>query len=101
MHALALYNTYINRVMAALVGVIVVSICLYIVFLLSAAMHAAGRSSAEAAVRSLSGHVAMLESTYLNETQALSREKATELGFVTPKEAATVFVNGSTALTLR
>ncbi len=100
MKAIALYDTYIKRVIALLAGAIALAVFLYGGFLLGAVAHAAGRTAAEREVQRLSAEVSGLESTYLTETKGLSPERAAALGFVEPKNVATVYVQVQ-ALTLR
>lgn len=91
MHAINLYNNYVGRIVAALLGVILVSVLLYGVLLLAAVSHAAGRTAAEDGLRSLSSQVSQLEGQYLAATKGLSPERAAAMGFVAPTAVATVF----------
>lgn len=100
MRALALYDSHVGRAIAVLSGIIAVSVFLYGALLLGAVSHAAGRTSAEDAVRALSARVGELEGQFLAETKALSPEKAAALGYVEPVAVATVFA-GEPSLVLR
>lgn len=101
MQLISFYNEYIGRVVAALTIVIAVSVFLYGIFLFGAVAHAAGRSKAEASVRSLEGKVSSLEGRFLTQTKELSPQKAAELGFVQPASVATVYAHPAGGLTLR
>lgn len=100
MRAITLYNTIAPRVIALLAGIAGVSVFLYGAFLLGAVSHTAARTSMEKETRALSASVSTLEGEFLAETKALSRDRAMELGFVPPKEVATVYA-GDGSLTLR
>lgn len=100
MHAITLYNTIAPRVIALLAGIAGVSVFLYGAFLLGAVSHTAARTSMEKETRTLSASVSTLEGEFLAETKALSRDRAVELGFVPPKDVATVYA-GDGSLTLR
>ncbi len=103
MRLTALYDKYFNRVLAVLCGLIILSICLYVAFLLGAVAHAAGRTAAERQVGKLAAQVSTLESRYLAETQSLSQSKALAMGFVVPQpsQISTIFANTKSGLTLR
>lgn len=100
MRALALYDQHIGRIIALIAGVIAVSVFLYGALLLGAVSHAAGRTSAEDALRALSARVGALEGQFLSQTKALSPERAAALGYVEPILVATVFA-GEPSLVLR
>ncbi len=99
MRALALYNIYTPKVIAALAGIAGIAVFLYGALLLGAVAHTAARTSAEKEVRSLSVAVSSLENEFLTETKSLSPERAAALGFVAPAAVATVYA-GTGSLTL-
>jgi hypothetical protein len=96
MYAITLYNIYVGRAVAVMLGVILVSVLLYGALLLGAVSHAAGRTAAEQSVRTLSAQVSELESQYLAATQDLSPERAAAMGFVAPVAVVTVFAAAPT-----
>ena len=100
MYALTLYNAHMGRFVALLAGALAIVAFLYGVFLLGAVAHAAGRTAAEREVGRLGAEVSRLESAYLTETKGLSLERAAAMGFVEPKNIATVYVQ-TQGLTLR
>ena len=100
MHTLTLYNTYAPRLIALLAAVAGIAVFLYGALLLGAVAHTAGRTTAEREVRTVSASISTLESDFLTQTKALSPERATALGFVTPKSITTVYA-GIGSLTLR
>ncbi len=99
MKTLAIYNTYTPRIIAALAGIVGISVFLYGALLLGAVAHTAARTSAEKEVRSISLAVSSLENQFLTETKSLSPERAASLGFVAPAAVATVYA-GTGSLTL-
>lgn len=100
MYAITFYHQYIGRIVAVLSGLIALAVFLYGAFLLGAVAHAAGRTTAEAGVRSLSASISVLEGQYLAETKALSPRLAADMGFVAPSSVVTVYTGGS-SLVLR
>ncbi len=100
MRVIDFYNAYVRRIVAALVGLTAIAVFLYGALLLGAVAHAAGRTTAEKELRTLSVKVGQLESAFLAETKGLSLERATALGFVAPVAVSTVYANTS-GLTLR
>ena len=101
MYAVTLYNQYVGKVVAVLVGITALSVFMYGAFLLGAVAHAAGRTAAEQKIRTVSSAVSTLEGKFLTETKSLSLEKATAMGFVSPVAVATVYAGNNSPLTLR
>ena len=99
MRALAFYNIYTPKVIAALAGIAGISVFLYGALLLGAVSHTAARTSAEKQMRSVSASVSSLENEFLIETKLLSPERAAAMGFVAPAAVATVYASAS-SLTL-
>ncbi len=101
---LSLYQAYLARAYAALVGVIVLSVFLYATFLLLAVAHTASRTTADRQVGVLTAQVADLEMQYLSSAKDLTLERAQTLGFVTPANGtvSTVYATAaSRSLSLR
>lgn len=100
--SLAIYNTYSRSAFAVLAGACALSVFLYGVFLLEAVGHTASRARAAQEIKHIKSGLSDLESRYLAATQALTPQKAAALGFVSPKDIATVYAKGnSTVLTLQ
>ena len=94
MYTRALYiQHYARRFTALFAVIIVVSAFLYGAFLLIAVERTATRASAEAQIQSLSSDLGLLQSHYLDLTQALTPERAAALGFVTPSVAQIAYVD--------
>lgn len=100
MRAITLYNRCAPRIIAVCAGIAGVSVFLYGALLLGAVSHTAARTSMEKETRALNASISLLEGEFLNETKALSRDRAAQLGFVAPKDVATVYA-GDGSLTLR
>ncbi|SRR3989344_6369691 len=92
---------YTKRVAALFALCIAVSAFSYGVFLLIAVGHTASRAKTNAAIETLSHELNALQGRYLAATQAITPQRAKELGFVEPNAAATVFASApSRALSL-
>lgn len=87
------YNQYARRSIAALAGVVALAVFLYGSLLLGAVAHAAGRTDAEKQLQKLQASVSALESQYLQETKAVTPERAASLGFVAPQESVVVYAS--------
>ncbi|MDO8518447.1 MAG: hypothetical protein Q7S26_04120 [bacterium] len=97
-HTLGLLQTYLARAVAVLALVCTVAVFLYGTFLLLAVSHTAARSTAQKQIGTVTAHLGSLEMQYLTLTKELTPQRAADLGFVTPTEAAhaTVFASAST-----
>jgi hypothetical protein len=82
-----------SRAMAVAGALAAVCIFLYGFFLLEAVAHTASRTQAQGSIRALNSKLSSLEETYLSKSRELTLEHAHALGFVTPKEVSTVYVN--------
>jgi hypothetical protein len=91
-----------GRATTLLAGVCVFSVFLYGIFLLEAVIHTASRQTAERQTQELSGKLSVLETQYLEQTQALTPARAAALGYVKPSSVAVVSSGSpSRALSLR
>ncbi len=96
------YQAYLSRTAAVLAGLCAVSVFLYGIFLLLAVEHTASRSAAQNQINTLTAQLGTLETQYLGETQNITPQTASALGFVAPVEVSTVFAGKSAStLTLR
>ena len=86
-----LYQLYLSRAIALLVGVCAISVFLYVVFLMLAVEHTASRTAAQNNVDDLRTEVSALETQYLRDMEILTPERAAELGFIAPKDVTPVF----------
>ena len=93
-------RVYLNRVTAVLTVICGLSVLLYSVLLLMAVAHAAHMSAARHEIATLTSKVSEIEGVYLSHTKALTRERASELGFVAPVHVATVYAEPQQPLTL-
>ncbi len=87
----------------AIMGVMA-ALCLFLYgfFLLEAVAHTANRTQAQAKIQGYTSKLSGLEESYLSQTREMTLDRAHELGFVTPKDISTVYVNDpSRALSLR
>lgn len=84
---------YVTRTIALCAAVCALSVFLYGVFLLQAVAHTAQRTGSERQITKLTSKLGELEVAYLSQTQALTPEQATTLGFVTPQAVDTVYAN--------
>jgi hypothetical protein len=87
------YQLYLSRTIALLAGICVLSIFLYLVFLMLAVEHTAKRSSLQDSVATLTVEVSSLEAQYLKSVKSLSPEHAAALGFVMPDKVTPVFAH--------
>jgi hypothetical protein len=94
-------NIYLNRIAVLLACVCAVSALLYGIFLLEAVAHAASQTSAQRRVGQISAQLGDIEAHYLSYSQALTKERAIELGFTTPTETSTVFAAATRVLSFR
>lgn len=93
---------YLGRMTALFALVCAAAILLYGVFLLEAVAHAASQTATQRQISRISAQLSDLEAQYLSYSQSLTKEKAVAMGFVAPKETATVFATAATqALSLR
>jgi len=90
------YTPHISRAMALLGAVAALCFFLYGFFLLEAVAHTANRTQAERQINDLTSKLSTLEEQYLSATRTMTLERARELGYVTPKDVSTVYVNDST-----
>lgn len=86
-----LYQLYLSRAIAVLVGVCALSVFFYLVFLMLAIGHTATRTQAQNKIDQLTAHVSTLETNYLRDMDTLTPARASELGFVTPTSVTPVF----------
>lgn len=94
---LDLYQLYLTRAIAALIGICALSVFLYIVFLMLAVGHTASRTAARDSVDSLIVEVSALETSYLRDIEKLTPSHATELGFVRPDKVTPVYAQDARA----
>ena len=87
---------YINRTSVLLACVCAVSVLLYGIFLLEAVAHAASQTAAQRRIGQLSVQLGDLEAQYLAYSQSLTEQRASQLGFIAPKEVSTVFATAAT-----
>lgn len=98
----AAYTPHLKTSAAVLGAVAALSLFLYGFFLLEAVAHTASRTQAEAQIHSYNSKLSSLEEAYLSDTRDMTLDRASELGFVTPKEVSTVYVsNPAQGLSLR
>jgi len=74
------------RINMVLIALSVVALVLYVFFIAQAVFHATMRMDAARATHVLESEVAILEQTYLRETQALSLDRAESLNLVLVSE---------------
>lgn len=94
---LDLYQLYLSRAIAALIGICALSVFLYIVFLMLAVGHTASRTAARDKVDNLTGEVSALETSYLRDMERLTPARASELGFVHPSDVTPVYAQDARA----
>jgi hypothetical protein len=92
---LDLWQLYLTRSIAALVGLLALSVFLYVVFLMLAVQHTAARTTAQRDADALTVHVSSLETQYLAKTKELTPARAAELGFVQPRLVSAVFADAN------
>ena len=93
MHTIAHTHTpYLTRAMALLAGVVALCVLFYGIFLLEAVGNTARRALAEREIRTLTSELSSLEQTYLSKTREMTLVRAHTLGFVTPAQVTTIFV---------
>ncbi len=86
-----LYQLYLSRAIAALIGICALSVFLYIVFLMLAVGHTASRTASRDKIDNLTAEVSALETSYLRDMEQLTPSRASELGFVAPSEIVPVY----------
>lgn len=86
-------SLYLNRTSALFAGLIAFGAFAYGVLLLTTVMHAASEHTAQARIHELSARVAQLESRYLAQTQSITPDTVSQLGFVVPQKVSTVYTN--------
>jgi hypothetical protein len=91
MRIIYFYNQHVGRVVAVLAAAVAVSVFMYGALLLGAVAHAAGQTSAEDSVRTVSAEVGKLEGSFLSLAKSLSPERAELLGYVQPTAVNTVY----------
>ncbi len=94
---LDLYQLYLTRAIAALIGICALSVFLYVVFLMLAVGHTASRTAARDTVDSLTVEVSALETSYLRDMERLTPSYARELGFVRPSDVTPVYAQDTRA----
>jgi len=92
-----LYQLYLSRAIAALIGICALSVFLYVVFLMLAVGHTASRTASRDAIDKLTVEVSALESSYLRDMESITPARASELGFVTPTDVTPVFAQDTRA----
>jgi hypothetical protein len=96
------YTPHLSRAMAGFGAVAALCLFLYGFFLLEAVAHTASRTQAQTKIQSYTSKLSTLEQTYLSATRDMTLDRASDLGFVTPKETSTVYVTDpSHALSMR
>ncbi len=97
-----LYQLYLSRSIAALIGLCALSVFFYLVFLMLAVEHTASRTASQNKIDALTVEVSSLETSYLHDMEALTPGHAAELGFVTPTNVTPVFAqDGGHSLSLQ
>ncbi len=89
------YTPVLTKSIAVLAAITALSIFLYGFFLLEAVAHAAALTDTSREIRTSMTTVSQLEEQYLSLTKDVTRERATELGFVAPANVSTVFANAA------
>lgn len=79
--------------MAVMGALAALCLFLYGFFLLEAVAHTASRTESQAKIRDYTSKLSTLEETYLSASRDMTLDKAKELGYVTPKDVATVYVS--------
>lgn len=92
-----LFQLYLSRTMALLVGVCALSVFLYVVFLMLAVEHTASRSASREHMDALTVEVSALETSYLQDMEKITPSRATELGFVTATDVVPVYAGDARA----
>lgn len=92
-----LYQLYLSRAIAALIGICALSVFFYLVFLMLAVEHTASRTASRDKVDRLTVEVSALETSYLHDMERLTPSRASELGLVTPKEVTPVYAQDARA----
>jgi hypothetical protein len=88
--------------MAAMGALAALCLFLYGFFLLEAVAHTATRTQAQHKIEDYTSKLSSLEETYLSATKDMTLDRAQELGYVAPKQTATVYVTDpSRGLSLR
>lgn len=90
-----LYQLYLSRTIALLMGVCALSVFFYLVFLMLAVGHTASRTASQDAIDALTVDVSSLETSYLRDMETITPARATELGYVLPKDVTPVFAQDS------
>lgn len=93
MHLALRYQPLLSRAAVVLACVCAISAFLYGAFLLEAVAHTAALTTAEEQIVALNAKLGDLEAQYLSQTESLTPDRATALGFVTPTDVTTVFAN--------
>jgi len=88
------YNPTIleKRVLAGLVLAIFVFLCLYVFFVNQTVWNVASRQDTVKKMSVFSGEIASLEAVYMNESAALTLDRAYAMGFKETSGAETIFV---------
>src|SRR5581483_5806180 len=86
-----LYQLYLSRTIAALMFICALSVFFYVVFLMVAVEHTAGRTVAQSKIDALTVEVSALETHYLSNMETLTPQRAAELGYVIPASVTPVF----------
>jgi len=78
--------------MAAFGALAALCLFLYGFFLLEAVAHTAHRTQAQRQIQTYTSKLSTLEETYLTASKDMTLGRAQELGYVPPKQIATVYV---------
>jgi hypothetical protein len=88
-----LWQLYLTRTIAVLLGACALSVFLYLVFLMLAVTHTAQRTTAQRDADALTLELSGQETKYLEETRALTESRAQDLGYVQPTQVVAVFAD--------
>ena len=88
---------YLNRTSLVLALICAASVLIYSVLLLETVAHAASQTSAQRQIGALTAKLGDLEAQYLSDSQALTQQKALEMGYVLPDQSKTTTVYATAA----
>lgn len=86
-----LYQLYLSRAIAALIGICALSVFFYLVFLMLAVEHTATRTTLQDKIDDLTVQVGSLETQYLHDMEKLTPARAQEMGLVPSSDVTPVF----------
>ena len=96
MHTRALlFEFYCKLVMILSVIVIVISIFVYVTFLLLAVGRTEVRTNAEVSIKEVASDLGSVQAQYIVATQSITPQRATGLGFVRATSSDVLYVNAA------